>query len=179
MALGPTPSQTVGPFFHLGLVDPGGPTPLGTGMVGRLVIRGSVCDGATDPVDDALVEIWHAGPDGRFPAPSELGGGFGRAATGGEGTFEFTIVKPGPFPDATGRIQAPHVNVSIFARGLLKRLVTRIYFPDEAAANRIDPVLASIGDPEARSTLIAEPDGEAIRFDIHLQGSLETVFFAL
>lgn len=166
---GPTPSQTVGPFFSIGaawmafadLVDRTAP--------GAMSISGGVYDGSGGPVADAMVEIWQAGAGGQLPSEH----GFGRALTDAGGRFEFATVKPGRV-DAT---QAPHIDVSVFARGLLQRLVTRIYFPDEGAANEADPVLASIADPAARSTLVAVPDGDGLRFDVRLQGEGETVFF--
>ena len=105
--------------------------------------------------------------------------GFGRCATDHEGRFEFLTVKPGPVPGPGGRQQAPHIDVSVFARGLLNRLVTRIYFPDEAEANAADAVLSLIEDEHERQTLIAEQDDGALRFDIHLQGERETTFFVV
>ncbi len=151
MTLGLTPSQTVGPYLHIGLPDlqPGG----------EVVVRGCVFDGAEEAVVDATVELWHA--DGIF----------GRCDTAGAG-YELSL----PRPAAVGG-QAPHFAVSVFARGLLQRVVTRLYFPDEAEANAADPVLGEV--PAARrSTLVAvpEPDG-GLRFDIRLQGDAETVFF--
>jgi protocatechuate 3,4-dioxygenase, alpha subunit len=154
-----TPSQTVGPFFSFGLdwgeegkrVSPDG-----------LAIRGQVFDGAGEPVPDALVEIWQVEP-----------AGFGRCCVDGDGRFEFTTVKPAAVAGA------PHIDVSVFARGLLKRVVTRIYFPDEADANAADPVLGLIDDPDLRSTLVAVPDDGSLRFDIHLQGDRQTAFFAV
>jgi protocatechuate 3,4-dioxygenase, alpha subunit len=169
----PTPSQTIGPFFRFGmdwmvpdLVAPGGP--------GAVTVSGRVIDGAGAPVPDALIEIWQADSLGRFPPESEPGWtGFGRCLNDGGGEFGFTIVKPGPVDG-----QAPHIDVSVFARGLLQRLVTRIYFPDEGEANEIDPVLCSVPGHAARASLIAAADGGGLRFDIYLQGQLETAFFA-
>ena len=151
---GVTPSQTVGPFLTIAL----GPIAMRDGHVR---IHGRVLDGAGEPVPDALVEI------------SAPGGSFGRSDTR-DGAFELLGVKP---EQKDG--QAPHLAVSLFARGLLKRVVTRLYFPDEPEANAIDPVLSGV-DGARRSTLVAvlEPDG-SLRFDIHLQGPHETVFFAL
>ena len=115
-----------------------------------------------------------------FVAPLEDGfTGFGRCATDAEGRFEFVTVKPGPVPGPDDRLQAPHIDVSVFARGLLNRLVTRIYFPDEAEANAGDPVLALIEDEAERQTLIAGQEDGALRFDIRLQGEGETAFFAI
>jgi len=149
-----TPSQTVGPFLTIAL----GPVAMRDGDVR---IHGRVLDGAGELLPDALVEI------------SAPGGSFGRSDTR-DGGFELLAVKPEP-PDG----QAPHLAVSVFARGLLKRVVTRMYFPDEAEANMADPVLSGV-DEGRRSTLVAvrEPDG-SLRFDVHLQGPDETVFFAL
>jgi protocatechuate 3,4-dioxygenase alpha subunit len=158
-----TPSQTIGPFFAVGLIWPDGPEVVGDGTPGAVRIGGQVLDGAGDPVPDALVETWQAD-------------GFGRCPTDAEGRWAIRTVKPGPLPE--GR-QAPHIDVSVFARGLLNRVVTRIYFPDEADANAADPLLASIQGPAARARLVAVPDGDGLRFDIHLQGELETPFLAV
>lgn len=182
----PTASQTVGPFFHIGLepladaqlVDPGDPD--------ALRIEGAVLDGAGEPVPDAVVEIWQANRSGRYAHPEdgreelplENGfTGFGRCPTDGDGRYGFVTVKPGVVPGPDGRPQAPHIAVSVFARGLLKRVVTRIYFPDEDAANAADPVLSSIEDPALRATLVAEPAGGGLRFDVRLQGERQTAFF--
>ncbi|MFI9009070.1 protocatechuate 3,4-dioxygenase subunit alpha [Actinosynnema sp. NPDC053489] len=187
-----TPSQTVGPFFSFGLVWPDGPFVVPEGTPGAFRIGGAVYDGAGVPVPDALVETWQADPAGRFDHPADPRGavrwqgfrGFGRSATDPEGRYSLLTVKPGRLPagGSAGR-QAPHLDVSLFCRGMLVRLVTRIYFSDEEEANTEDPVLASI-DPPRRATLIAarEPSGGATpgyRFDIHLQGEHETVFFDL
>jgi protocatechuate 3,4-dioxygenase alpha subunit len=155
-----TPSQTVGPFLHLVLPWPDGPDAVPAGTPGAVVIRGRVLDGAGAPVPDALVETWQVGP-----------AGFGRCPTDADGGWWIRTVKP-----AAGE-EAPHLDVSVFARGLLDRVVTRIYFADEAAANDTDPVLVSLPDPGRRATLLAEPADDGYRFDIHLQGAAETVFF--
>jgi protocatechuate 3,4-dioxygenase alpha subunit len=171
---GPTPSQTIGPFFRFGmegmerqdLVPPGSP--------GAVTIFGRVFDGAGDLVPDAMVEIWQADRGGGFPPESEPGWtGFGRCLSDGDGRFRFTTVKPG----RVAYDQAPHIDVSVFARGLLQRLVTRVYFPDETAANDADPLLCSIDDAAVRATLVAVDEGGRLRFDVHLQGDTETVFF--
>ncbi|HXQ19008.1 MAG TPA: protocatechuate 3,4-dioxygenase subunit alpha [Acidimicrobiales bacterium] len=171
----PTPSQTVGPFFSLGvswidadeLVDPG--------RSGAVVLLGRVLDGSGAPVPDALVEIFQASPTGRFdPNAEERWSGFGRCLSDDDGTYRFVTVKPG----ALGAHSAPHIDVSVFARGLLQRVVTRCYFPDEPDANRADAVLRAIDDPAVRGSLVAVPDGEGLRFDIRLQGAGETAFFA-
>ena len=114
-----------------------------------------------------------------FPLDPETFSGFGRTGTDADGRFSFVTVKPGPAPGPDGNLQAHHVMVSVFARGLLKRLVTRVYFPDEEEANARDPVLSSIGDPAFRKTLVAHDEGDALRFDIHLQGENQTAFFEL
>lgn len=185
-----TPAQTVGPFLRIALDWPDGPQVVPPGTVGAVRIGGRVIDGAGDPVGDALVETWQADPDGRFAHPDDPRGpvdpavpgfrGFGRCPTDEQGRYEVLTVKPAALPGPDGRVEAPHLDVSVFARGLLDRVVTRIYFPDEPAANAADPVLAAIPDPARRATLIAvaEDDGR-LRFDIHLQGERETVFFAL
>jgi protocatechuate 3,4-dioxygenase, alpha subunit len=172
--LGRTPSQTVGPYLHIGLLGPIGAELVAPGTAGAIRVHGLVLDGAAERVPDALVETWQAGPSGRYGD-----GAFGRSDTRAGGRFELVTVKPGSVPWPEGGLQAPHLAVGVFARGLLKRLVTRMYFPDEEEANAADPVLAAI-DPRDRGTLIAvvEPDG-SLRFDIRLQGPGQTVFFAL
>lgn len=164
-----TPSQTVGPFFAFGLLDRAEVVP--PDAPGAIRIRGRVTDGAGEPVNDAMVEVWQADESGAYRADF----GFGRCGTNEEGGFELVTVKPGRVDG-----QAPHLNVQVFARGLLKQVATRIYFPDEAAANAADAVLASLPDDEARASLVAvaEVDG-ALRFDVRLQGERETAFFAL
>jgi protocatechuate 3,4-dioxygenase, alpha subunit len=183
---GSTPSQTVGPFFAFGLPFEGGERLVDHD--GGLWITGAVYDGAGEPVDDALVEIWQANRHGRYHHPEDTREhlplepgftGFGRCGTDDEGRYSFVTVKPGLVPGPGGRMQAPHLEVSVFARGLLHRLVTRMYFPDEAEANSADPVLSSIEDPDARATLVAEPVDGALRFDIRLQGPGETAFFSI
>ncbi len=188
--LGCTPSQTVGPYLHIVLPWSDGPFVVPDGTSGSFWVTGRVFDGNGDPVTDGLVETWQADPDGRFDHPDDPRGatkpaipgfrGFGRCATGTDGEFAILTVKPGPLPADDGRTEAPHLDVSVFARGLLNRVVTRMYFPDDVAANDADPVLASIDDPQLRSTLIAIPNDEGgLRFDIHLQGAHETAFFEL
>ena len=181
MTLPETPSQTIGPFFAVGLPWPDGPDVVADGTPGAVRIGGRVLDGAGDPVPDALVETWQADPAGRFAGGSGASGfrGFGRCATDAEGRWAVRTLKPGPLPAPDGGLEAPHLNVSVFARGLLNRLVTRIYFPDEPDANAADPLLASIPDPRVRVRLVATPDGDRLRFDIRLQGDRETPFLAL
>src|SRR5262245_29659230 len=184
---GQTPSQTAGPFFHLGLSWPGAETLVEPDTKGeRMEIVGRVLDGDGAPVPDALIEIWQANADGRYAHPEDAQAkpldpafrGFGRCASDAEGRFRFATIRPGRVPGRGNTLQAPHVNVGLFARGLLRRLVTRIYFAD-AAENAEDPVLALV--PEARrATLLAKRtpgEGAVYRFDIVLQGEGETVFF--
>ncbi|HYH19006.1 MAG TPA: protocatechuate 3,4-dioxygenase subunit alpha [Azospirillum sp.] len=189
MPAGTTPSQTVGPFFHKALDRPAWSDLTAGGARGEVIrIEGRVLDGDGVPVTDALLEIWQADAGGRYAHPDDTREGapdanfpgFGRAATDGTGTYRFTTVRPGPVPGNGNAMQAPHILVSVFARGLLDRLVTRIYFADEPA-NDTDPVLNAIADPAARRTLLAarEDAGGVVtyRFDIVLQGDGETAFF--
>ena len=184
--LGITPSQTIGPFFAYALTPRayGGPE-LATeqvaseGVAGeRIRIEGHVYDGDGAIVSDAMIEIWQADAQGRFNTSGNAGfSGFGRAETTPEGAFHFETVRPGAIPGPSGTMQAPHLTVSVFARGLLVQLATRIYFEGEPG-NADDPVLALV-PAERRDTLIAKRDGAGIfRFDIRLQGEGETVFFA-
>lgn len=187
-----TPSQTVGPYFAYAL------TPESYGFRGiatnrlvepdtpgeHIVIEGRVLDGKGDPVEDALLEIWQADSQGRY-ADAPGGGsadflGFGRCGTDPQGRFRFETVKPGRVPGPDARLMAPHIAVCLTARGLLNHLFTRIYFDDEAEANAEDPVLELVPE-ERRGTLVARREvrhGAVVyRFDIHLQGERETVFF--
>lgn len=185
-ALAPTPSQTVGPYLALGLRWPDGPYVVPEATPGAFWLRGRVLDGEGAPVVDALVETWQAGPDGRFDHPDDPRGaaepslpgfrGFGRSETV-DGEYAVLTVKPGRVPDADGGEQAPHVDVSVFARGLLDRVVTRVYFDDEPEANREDAVLRALPDDRARSSLTACRTADGYRLDIVLQGDDETVFF--
>jgi protocatechuate 3,4-dioxygenase, alpha subunit len=170
-----TPSQTIGPFFHVAIPRAGEEQLVEPDAPGAVRVEGRLLDGAGDPVADGLIEIWQASSDGRYDDPKF--NGFGRCATDAEGHFGFITVKPGQVPQPGGLPQAPHINVSVFARGILHRLVTRIYFSDEEEANRGDPVLSSIDDLHARSTLVARRHDQVISFDVHLQGNQETVFF--
>ena len=183
MTLPPTPSQTIGPFFAVGLLWADGPDVVDDGTPGTVRIGGRVLDGAGEPVPDALVETWQADPAGRFAHPDDPRGpgdrgfrGFGRSATDSEGRWAIRTRKPGALPAPDGGTEAPHLDVSVFARGLLGRVVTRVYFPDEADANAADPVLCSIAGPEARARLVAVAEGDGLRFDVHLQGDQETPF---
>jgi protocatechuate 3,4-dioxygenase, alpha subunit len=189
MALKETPSQTAGPFVHIGTMPAvaglktkhTGPdnTLARDGSLGeRIQIEGLIYDGAGALVKDALVEIWQANANGQYGSNDFTG--FGRAATDFEsGLFFFETIKPGRTPYRDGSMQAPHVTLTIFARGINIHLQTRLYFSDEAAANAKDPVLQLVGAPELVATLIAKRDAERplYRFDIHLQGDRETVFF--
>jgi protocatechuate 3,4-dioxygenase, alpha subunit len=187
IGFGLTPSQTVGPFFAIGLPWERGPLAVDPATPGAIRIIGTVYDGAGEPVPDAMIETWQADPSGQFADLHGYGGrseiqafrGFARyAAEDGDGTYEIVTLKPGPVPGPTGGTQAPHIDVSVFARGMLDRGVTRIYFADEPAANASDPVLAGV-PRERRETLIAQPTEYGYRFDIRLQGENETVFFEI
>lgn len=181
-----TPSQTIGPFFHDALLDEDRSELVPPDDPRAIRIEGVVYDGAGEVVPDAMVEIWQANRAGRYNDPEddrqhlpldEDFSGFGRSGTADGGKFSFVTVKPGPVPGPGGTTQAPHVMVSVFARGLLRRAVTRIYFPDEEEANAADPLLGSIEDPDLRSTLIARAGDGGYRFDVHLQGDRQTAFF--
>jgi protocatechuate 3,4-dioxygenase alpha subunit len=166
-----TPSQTVGPYFAIGLPWEDGPDVVPDGCEGAIWVRGTVYDGAGDPIPDALIETWQADSDGRYDTPGFRG--FGRCPTDADGGWAIRTVKPG----ASGG-QAPHIAVAVFARGLLKHLFTRIYFADEEDANAADPVLAGLDAP-ARATLVAAREEDGYRFDVRLQGPDETTFFAV
>jgi protocatechuate 3,4-dioxygenase alpha subunit len=185
LRLGTSPSATVGPYLAIGLTWPDGEFAATEGTEGGVWIRGRVFDGNGDVVPDAMVETWQADPDGGFASPEDPRGaasypgfrGYARAATL-SGEFNVFTLKPGRVPDGEGGLQAPHIDVSVFARGLLDRVVTRIYFADEAEANAEDVVLQSV-PADRRDTLLATPDGDGYRFDVFLQGERETVFFAV
>jgi protocatechuate 3,4-dioxygenase alpha subunit len=184
-----TPSQTVGPFFSPALFSGGENILVSERASGqRIYLKGKVLDGDGQPVTDALVEIWQADAHGFFNHPTDPNQakadkffrGFGRSETVDEGTFWFKTIKPGPIAWDDEQNQAPHVDVRVFARGMLIHAVTRLYFSDETAANEKDPVLNSV-DPKRRQTLIAtlekSEDLPCYCFDIRLQGERETVFF--
>jgi protocatechuate 3,4-dioxygenase, alpha subunit len=175
MTVAPTPSQTVGPFFWFGLCGRPSSDLVSPGEKGAWRIFGSVFDGAREPASDAMVEIWQADEEGRYRADF----GWGRCGTDNDGCFSFTTVKPGPVRGPDDALQAPHLVVLVFARGLLKPVLTRMYFPDEPEANAADPVLAAIDDAGARDTLIAAEAADGLRFDVRLQGDGQTAFFAL
>jgi protocatechuate 3,4-dioxygenase alpha subunit len=164
-----TPSQTIGPFLHIGLPWADGSFAVAEGTPGAITITGRVTDGAGAPLADALVETWQTG--------AEPQRGFGRCPTDAEGGYRIVTVVPPVRPDRRGASEAPHIDVAIFSRGLLSQLVTRIYFPG-VEENATDPVLRSI-DPARRGTLIAAEAPGGYRFDIRLQGTGETVFFEI
>ncbi|MFD5245537.1 protocatechuate 3,4-dioxygenase subunit alpha [Amycolatopsis sp. NPDC058340] len=176
-----TPSQTVGPYLSIGLPWPDGPDVVPAGEPAAIRVHGRVLDGAGEPVPDAMIETWQADAEGRFDHPDDPRGavasgfrGFGRCPTDTNGGYEIRTIMPGSLPGPAGGTQAPHIDVSVFARGLLHRVVTRIYFEDND--NSGDPVLASVPE-ERKGTLIATKAGDGYRFDIRLQGEGETVFF--
>ena len=183
---GTTPSQTVGPFFRLGL-DPMVIADLvHPNVTGRvIVLRGVVRDGAGEPVPDAIIETWQADSRGRYPVSSDDPSehvpafqGFARVATDERGHFAIRTIKPGPVPGPGKTLQSPHLTVAIFMRGLLRHLMTRVYFSDDAAT-AADPILGLV-DSARRRTLIAQADPkspDAFEWDVHLQGPSETVFF--
>jgi protocatechuate 3,4-dioxygenase alpha subunit len=187
MSLQTTSSQTIGPYLHIGLTWLITDDLTAPGVTGeRVVVEGRVTDEDGKPVDDAVIEIWQANAHGRYAHPADTGTGalepafkgFGRVTTGSDGEFRFTTIKPGQVATATGGLQAPHLNVTIFMRGLLKHLTTRLYFPGDAA-NAEDPVLQSVPGPR-RHTLIAKPAAGkpgTLVWDIRLRGADETVFF--
>jgi protocatechuate 3,4-dioxygenase, alpha subunit len=178
-------SQTVGPYLHIGLDWLVTRNIAGRAIKGeRVTISGRLLDGDGIGVSDGLIEIWQANSRGKYAHPEDRQAkplergwrGFGRIPTDASGAFRFITIKPGRVPGPQGRPQAPHLVVSVFMRGLLKHLATRIYFPDEAA-NAEDPILELVPAPR-RGTLIARRRGEnLLEWDIHLQGRDETVFF--
>lgn len=186
MSLQATTSQTVGPFFALGLArlyrDDLAPKEVGGE---RVTIEGRVLDGDNVPVPDALLEVWQANRHGKYAHPEDTQDkpleptfkGFGRIPTNSEGRFRFTTIKPGAVPGPHGTLQAPHIVVSVFARGLMRRLVTRIYFPEEAG--NTDDFALGLVPAERRGTLLARRAATSglFEWDVILQGPEETVFF--
>jgi protocatechuate 3,4-dioxygenase, alpha subunit len=177
----PTSSQTVGPFFAIGLDHLYAlPTSVESGMA---IVRGRVVDGNGETVPDAMLEIWQADPGGHY-APDRISAsgraiGFRRIASDDRGRFSFTTYRPGPVPFDNTHEQAPHLVVLVFARGLLRQLITRMYFPHEPL-NATDPILQSL-PLDRRETLVArvtDQDAGSLEWDIVLQGEAETVFFA-
>jgi protocatechuate 3,4-dioxygenase alpha subunit len=189
-----TASQTIGPYFSYGLT----PEEYGrAGICGNVLagadtkgeaikIEGRVLDGEGNPVNDAMIEIWQANAGGRYNHPVDTSAdieldhtfsGFGRCATDPDGRFWFDTVKPGAVPGPGNTLQAPHISIILMARGMLLHTFTRLYFSDEESANASDTVLDSV-EASRRPTLVAvRGDGPTYRFDIHLQGEDETVFF--
>ena len=187
MSLQGTTSQTVGPYFKIGLTDLREDNLAKPSVIGKRVkISGQVIDGNGRPVSDAIVELWQANACGKYRHDDDTQDkpidpafhGYGRIPTDDGGRFSFTTIKPGPVPGPDGKPQAPHIAVSVFMRGLLIRLVTRIYFPDEPLNDR-DCVL-NLVERERWRTLIAQkmPNSDnSLSWDVHLQGPKETVFF--
>jgi len=192
-----TPSQTAGPYVHIGTVPTFAglegvyPADLGSGPLyregvrgTRITVTGRVLDGMDAPLRDAVVEIWHADADGLYPSPAEARGradpaflGWGRsAAMGEEAAFRFETIRPGPVPLPDGRTMAPHIAFWVVARGINLGLHTRMYFPEEDEANAADPIMNRIEHPSRRRTLVARREGAGYVFDIRLQGEGETVF---
>jgi protocatechuate 3,4-dioxygenase alpha subunit len=189
MSLQATTSQTVGPYFRIGFRWLHRDNLMGEGVTGeRVTIQGRVIDGDGVPVPDAVVEIWQANAHGKYDHPEDTQEkpldpafkGFGRVPVNGEGLFRFVTIKPGPVPGPDGKEQAPHLMISVFMRGVLRRMVTRMYFPDEPR-NAQDFILNLI-EPARRSTLIAKKtaaDRGLLEWNVILQGPEETVFFDL
>ena len=185
MSLFASGHQTVGPYLHIGLEWLTTRDIAGKGIKGeRVAIAGRLIDGDGNGVNDGLIEIWQANAEGKYAHPEDTQKkpiekgwrGFGRIPTDAKGGFRFTTIKPGRVPGPGATLQAPHLVVAVFMRGMLKHLATRIYFPDEAAANAEDPILMLV--PAARrATLIARKSGKALEWNIVLQGKNETVFF--
>jgi protocatechuate 3,4-dioxygenase alpha subunit len=185
MSLRASTSQTIGPYLRIGLewmqIEDIAPA----GIPGeRVSLRGRVTDADGKPVNDAAVEIWQANSRGRYAHPEDKQDkpldnnfrGYGRSLTDDNGAFRFNTIKPGRVPGPRGKLQAPHLNVTIFMRGLLKHLQTRMYFPNDAA-NAEDPVLALV-PAERRATLVAQANADGtLAWNIVLQGKNETVFF--
>lgn len=192
-----TPSQTAGPYVHIGCTpafaglltakqDLGARMKTGPVSGEEITVTGKIFDGMGAPLRDAMVEIWQADAAGLFAAANETRGrtdpnftGWGRSPTDmTTGEFSFDTVKPGAVPWHDGRQQAPHISIWIVARGINIGLHTRLYFEDEAEANAADPILNRLEHADRVSTLLARREGEGrYRFDVHLQGPQETIFF--
>ena len=182
---GQTPSQTVGPFFHFGLPYDGDNNLVANGALGeKITLEGRVTDGAGEPVPDVMIEIWQANAVGKYDHPEDTQDkpvdegfhGFGRCATDKDGIYRFQTVKPGAVPGPGNTLQAPHIVMFVFGRGMLKQLLMRIYFEDEAH-NADDPVL-NLVPKDRRATLIArKTNSSTYALNIVLQGENETVFF--
>ncbi len=189
MSLQATTSQTVGPFFKIGFEWQYRDNLVGEGVSGeRVTIQGRVFDGDGVPVPDAILEIWQANAHGKYDHPEDTQNkplepgfkGYGRVPVTPDGMFRVATIKPGPVPGPNGREQAPHLVISVFMRGVLRRMVTRMYFPDEPG-NASDPIL-NLVEPARRSTLIAKKTAGApgtLEWNVVLQGAEETVFFDL
>lgn len=188
MSLRATASQTVGPFFAIGFTWMNCNQLAAPGVSGEPVtIQGRLLDGDGKPVPEGVIEVWQANAHGKYAHPEDTQDkpvepgfrGFGRMLTDNEGRFQFSTVKPGRVPGPGGMLQAPHIVVSVFSRGLMRRLVTRIYFPDEPA-NGEDFALQRV-DPARRQTLIAKKRAEGqnglLEWNVVMQGPGETVFF--
>lgn len=187
MSLQATTSQTVGPYFRIGLQWLHCDYLVPEGVSGdRIVIQGRIFDGDGVPVPDAVLEIWQANSHGKYAHPEDKQDkpvdpgfrGYGRVLVNQDGAFRFTTIKPGPVPGPEGKEQAPHLVISIFMRGLLKRLVTRVYFPGDGR-NATDPIL-NVVEPDRRATLIAIHSADSpglLEWNVVLQGVNETVFF--
>ncbi len=184
-AYGPTPSQTVGPYWHIGLLWDDGPDVVSGDHADRITVAITVVDGDGQPVADAMVETWQADGEGRFPVRD--GGlttfrGFARSPADGTGTAIIHTVKPAVLPAEDGLVEAPHIDVSIFARGMLDRLVTRMYFPEDTTAHALDPVLSTLSGHD-RPKLIATRVNDGYSWTVHVQDSdplgRETPFFVV
>ena len=187
MSLPATTSQTVGPFFAIGFKWLYADNLAGAGtQVEKIEITGRILDADGQPIPDAVLELWQANAHGKYAHPDDIQenavdpafSGFGRIPTAEDGTFHFTTIKPGQVPGPEGKLQAPHIVVSVFMRGLLRRLVTRIYFPDEPSNH--DDFALNLVDPDRRHTLIARKspsNGAKLEWNILMQGPGETVFF--
>jgi protocatechuate 3,4-dioxygenase, alpha subunit len=171
MTLPLTPSQTVGPYFSIGLARRTENELVPAGSEGAIVVEGRVLegDGEGEGVADAMVEIWQADPSGRYRGDF----GWGRCGTDDDGRYSFVTSRPGRVEH-----QAPHLEMLVFMRGLLKPVLTRMYFADEAEANAADPVLSGLAE-DARPRLVAAADGDTLRFDVRMQGEAQTPFFTL
>lgn len=183
--LGQTPSQTVGPFFHFGLpYENDNKLIVGDAQGQQIVVEGRVTDGKGEPVPDCMLEIWQANAAGKFDHPEDTQHkpvdpgfhGFGRCSTDNDGMFRFHTVKPGGVPGPGNTLQAPHLVTFVFGRGMLKQLLTRIYFEDESD-NANDPVLGLVPDARKGTLIARKTAASTYRLDIVLQGEGETIFF--
>ncbi|MBC2589757.1 protocatechuate 3,4-dioxygenase subunit alpha [Rhodococcus aetherivorans] len=179
-AFGPTPSQTVGPYWKIGLEWDDGADVVPADTPDRITVRITVIDGNREPIADAMVETWQADAEGRFGAEGFRG--FARSAADGTGTAAIHTVKPGAHESDTEADEAPHLNVGIFARGMLDRLCTRMYFPEDLAAHASDPVLTALPESQ-RHKLIADKSDDGYAWTVYVQdldpNGVETPFFAI